>query len=64
MLDLAIVFGTLILALVLFATGKVRYDIVALIGLLIVTIAGIIDPFDAFLGCGHHLVITVLLSHS
>ncbi len=59
MLDLAIVFGTLLLALVLFATGKVRYDIVALIALLIVTIAGIIDPLDAFLGFGHPAVITV-----
>ncbi len=59
MLDLAIVFGTLILALVLFATGKVRYDIVALIALLIVTIAGIIDPLDAFLGFGHPAVVTV-----
>ena len=59
MLDLAIVFGTLLLALVLFATGKVRYDIVALIALLIVTIAGIINPLDAFLGFGHPAVITV-----
>jgi len=59
MLDMAIVFGTLILALILFATGKVRYDIVALIALLIVTIAGIIDPMDAFLGFGHPAVVTV-----
>jgi len=59
MLDMAIVFGTLILALVLFATGKVRYDIVAVIALLIVTIAGIIDPVDAFLGFGHPAVVTV-----
>ena len=59
MLEMAIVFGTLVLALVLFATGKVRYDIVALISLLIVTIAGIVDPVDAFLGFGHPAVITV-----
>lgn len=59
MLDMAIVFGTLALSLVLFATGKVRYDIVALIALLIVTIGGIIDPLDAFLGFGHPAVITV-----
>lgn len=59
MLDMAIVFGTLILALVLFATGKIRYDIVALIALLIVTITGIVDPMDAFLGFGHPAVITV-----
>jgi len=59
MLDMAVVFGTLILALVLFATGRVRYDIVAVIALLIVTIAGIIDPVDAFLGFGHPAVVTV-----
>ncbi|MBN2733377.1 MAG: SLC13 family permease [Methanomicrobiaceae archaeon] len=59
MFDMAIVFGTLILALVLFATGRVRYDIVALIALLIVTTAGIIDPVDAFLGFGHPAVVTV-----
>ncbi len=57
--DMLIVFRTLALALVLFATGKIRYDIVALIALLIVTIAGIIDPMDAFLGFGHPAVITV-----
>ncbi|HDQ08628.1 MAG TPA: SLC13 family permease [Methanoculleus sp.] len=56
---MAVVFGTLILALVLFATGRVRYDIVAVIALLIVTIAGIIDPVDAFLGFGHPAVVTV-----
>ena len=59
MLDMAIVFGTLILTLILFATGRVRYDIVALIALLIVTIAGIVDPVDAFLGFGHPAVVTV-----
>ncbi|MCP1662339.1 MULTISPECIES: SLC13 family permease [Methanocalculus] len=57
--DMAIVFGTLALALFLFATGKIRYDIVALIALLIVTFSGIIDPMDAFLGFGHPAVITV-----
>ncbi|WP_319641586.1 SLC13 family permease [Methanovulcanius yangii] len=59
MFDMAIVFGTLLLALILFATGKVRYDIVAVIALLIVTITGIIDPVDAFLGFGHPAVVTV-----
>lgn len=59
MLDMAIVFGTLVLALILFATGRIRYDIVALIALLIVTIGGVVDPVDAFLGFGHPAVITV-----
>jgi di/tricarboxylate transporter len=59
MLEMPIVFGTLLLTLILFATGKVRYDVVALIALLIVTITGIVDPVEAFLGFGHPAVITV-----
>lgn len=55
----SIVFATLVIALVLFAWGKVRHDIVALIALFIVTATGIV-PFDhAFSGFGHPAVITV-----
>ncbi|MDD3977656.1 MAG: SLC13 family permease [Methanomicrobium sp.] len=59
MSDMLIVFMALIIALVLFATGKIRYDIVALITLLIVTVTGIVNPADAFLGFGHPAVVTV-----
>ena len=41
-MDEAIVFGVLFLALVLFVTGRWRYDIVALLALLILAIAGIV----------------------
>ena len=54
-----IVFGTLILALVLFIWGKWRYDIVALIALLIVTVTGIVPGREAFAGFGHPAVVTV-----
>jgi len=54
-----IVFGTLVLALVLFIWGKWRYDIVALIALLIVTVTGIVPGREAFAGFGHPAVITV-----
>jgi di/tricarboxylate transporter len=54
-----IVFGTLGLALVLFAWGRIRHDLVALISLLVLVVAGIVDPATAFAGFGHPAVITV-----
>jgi di/tricarboxylate transporter len=58
-MDHHIVFGTLILVLVLFAWGRIRHDLVALIALCILVIAGTIDPENAFKGFGHPAVITV-----
>ncbi|MCA1757919.1 MAG: anion permease [Bacteroidales bacterium] len=58
-MDHNIVFGVLILTLLLFAWGRIRHDIVALIALIILVIAGIIDPSRAFTGFGHPAVITV-----
>ncbi len=57
--DQSIAFATLGLALVLFAWGRYRYDIVALIALIIVTAAGLIDKNQAVSGFGHPAVITV-----
>lgn len=45
-----IVLSTLGLALLLFAWGRWRYDIVALISLLIIVLTGIIPAGDAFSG--------------
>ena len=58
-MDEIIVFGVLILALVLFVTAKWRYDVVALLSLLILTIVGIVPPWEAFQGFGHPAVVTV-----
>lgn len=58
-MELNIVFGTLILALILFVWGKFRHDIVAVFCLLILTITEIIPVEDAFLGFAHPAVITV-----
>ena len=58
-MDEAIVFGVLILALVLFVIGKWRYDIVAVLALLVLAIAGIVPPEDAYKGFGHPAVVTV-----
>jgi di/tricarboxylate transporter len=58
-MELNIVFGTLILALVLFIWGKFRHDVVAIFCLLILTITEIIPVEEAFFGFAHPAVITV-----
>ena len=55
----SIVFLTLLIALFLFAWGKIRHDFVALIALFIVTVTGIVPGHEAFSGFGHPAVITV-----
>jgi di/tricarboxylate transporter len=59
MIEQTIVFATLIIALTLFIWGRWRYDIVAVIALLIVSITGVVPPGDVFSGFGHPAVITV-----
>jgi di/tricarboxylate transporter len=58
-MEQAVVFGTLLLVLFLFAWGRIRHDFVALIALFLLVIAGIISPAAAFEGFGHPAVITV-----
>jgi di/tricarboxylate transporter len=45
-----IVFGVLLTSLVLFITGRCRYDLVALLALLAVTLTGTLPAAEAFLG--------------
>lgn len=59
MIDQVIVFGTLIGALTLFVYGRWRYDLVALMSLLVVVSAGIVSGEEAFQGFGHPAVVTV-----
>lgn len=59
MVDQLIVIGTLVLALILFIQNKYRYDLVALFSLVIVVLAGVVKPDEAFSGFGHPAVITV-----
>jgi len=57
--DQAIAFGTLFVAFGLFIWGRFRYDVVAMLALLAVVLAGLV-PFDqAFSGFAHPAVITV-----
>lgn len=48
-----------VLTLVLFAWGRWRYDLVALVALLACVLAGLVAPDDAFRGFGHPATITV-----
>ena len=54
-----IIFGTLLLTLILFINGRWRYDVVALLALLIVTLTGLIPARDAFMGFSNAAVVTV-----
>jgi len=54
-----IIFGTLLSTLVLFITGRWRYDLVALLALLIVTLSGLVPAQQSFIGFGNPAVVTV-----
>jgi di/tricarboxylate transporter len=58
-IEIIIVFATLLIALVLFASDWIRYDVVALMALLAVSVTGIITPEEAFRGFGEPAVIVV-----
>jgi di/tricarboxylate transporter len=57
--DQAAIFTLLAAALVLFVRGTWRYDVVALLVLLVATFLGIVPADRAFLGFGHPAVVTV-----
>lgn len=54
-----IIFSTLIVTLVLFVTGRLRYDVVALFALLVVTLTGLVPVEQAFSGFSNPAVVTV-----
>ncbi len=56
---LLILFIVLVATLVLFVWNRWRYDIVALVALLVVAVAGLVPPGQVFAGFGHPAVITV-----
>ena len=57
--DQTIIFALLGLTLFLFVTGRWRYDVVALVPLVLATLFGLIPADEAFAGFGHPAVITV-----
>lgn len=54
-----IVFGVIAATLVLFLWNRWRYDIVAMLALLVVALTGLVPPDDVFMGLGHPAVVTV-----
>ncbi len=59
MLEQLIVFGTILGALALFISGKLRYDLVAMLALLTLALTGIVPAAEAFLGFANPAVVTV-----
>jgi di/tricarboxylate transporter len=54
-----VVFAVLILTLVLLVSGRLRYDLIAVLALLTLVFTGIVDTAEAFAGFGHPAVVTV-----
>jgi len=52
-------FGVLLVTLVLFVWNRWRYDVVALLALVVSGLAGLVPPEDLFVGLSHPAVVTV-----
>jgi len=50
----------LVAAVTLFIWGRLRYDVVSILALLAIAIAGLVPAHEVFLGFGHPAVITVI----
>ncbi|MEL7428847.1 MAG: SLC13 family permease [Pseudomonadota bacterium] len=57
--DMMMLFGILACTLFLFAWGRWRYDMVAILALVTSVLVGLVPPVDAFSGFGHPAIITV-----
>jgi di/tricarboxylate transporter len=57
--DIGLTLGIILMALVLFATEKLRVDLIALIVLLLVSITGLVPKEDVFSGFANPAVITI-----
>ena len=57
--DQALAFGILAATFILFVWARWRYDVVALLALLAVTLTGLVSPTEAFAGFAHPAVLTV-----
>jgi di/tricarboxylate transporter len=57
--DIALTLGIILMAVILFATEKLRVDVVALLVLLAVSITGLVSKEEVFLGFANSAVITI-----
>ncbi len=58
-LEIGLVLGILVVAVILFVTEKLRVDLVALMVLLSVALCGLVEPKEALLGFSNPAVVTV-----
>ena len=56
-----LLFGLIVAILALFAWGRIRYDLVALGGLLVAVVLGLVPSGEAFAGFGHPATVTVAM---
>ena len=54
-----VVFAVIALSLYLFVKSSIRYDVTAVMALIVLVAAGVVPPDEAFAGFGHPAVITV-----
>ena len=54
-----IVFGVIIFTLIMFIDGRIRYEFVSALGLLVLTVTGVLNAEEALSGFSHPAVITV-----
>jgi di/tricarboxylate transporter len=59
--DQIMLFGILIVLFGMLVWGRVRYDLVAFVALLVTVLAGLIEPGQAFHGFGHPAVVIIAL---
>ena len=59
MIQQLIVFGVIIFTLIMFIDGRIRYEFVSMLGLLVLTLTGILNAEEALAGFSHPAVITV-----
>jgi len=57
--EIALTLAIILMAILLFATEKLRVDLVALLVLLTVSITGLVSKEDVFLGFANPAVITI-----
>jgi di/tricarboxylate transporter len=57
--EIALTLGIILMAIVLFATEKLRVDVVALLVLITVSVTGLVSKEDVFLGFANSAVITI-----
>jgi di/tricarboxylate transporter len=57
--EIGLTLGIILMALVLFATEKLRVDLIALIVLLLVSVTGLVRKDEVFLGFANSAVITI-----